>query len=89
MKNKVLNSKIHLELYAGLYYKPYNENGDEIKGILLKDCTSLYNDRNTWEMITLEDDGSLHVGPFNWDGYNTDNIGDDNFVLKYIEHLNK
>jgi len=49
MKRKIeLNDEIYLELEGGFYYKPYNKDGDEIKGVLLKDCTDLYNDGKTW-----------------------------------------
>ena len=88
MRSKIkLNNEIHLENVGGYYYKPFNSNGREIKGILLKDCTDLYNDRNTWEMITIEKDGDLDIGPFNWNGYNTNEMGWNNFVYDFIIKL--
>lgn len=83
-----LNKQIHLENVGGYYYKPFNNNGEEIKGILLKDCSYLYDD-DTWEMITIESDGTLDVGPFHWDGEDLTEIGSNNFVLNYIIKLNK
>jgi|LakMenE01Jun11ns_1017448.scaffolds.fasta_scaffold9359657_2 hypothetical protein len=89
--NKIkLNEEIHLENVGGYYYKPFNNNGEEIKGILLKDCVGLYSDgSDTWEMITIESDGSLDVGPFHWDGEDLTQIGYNNFVLNLIIKLNK
>ena len=86
MRRKIeLNNEIHLELEGGTYYKPYNQDGDEIKGILLKDCTHLYNDGKTWEFIDIDNNGCLDVGPFIWNGYDTGNIGNDNWVLNCIQ----
>ena len=89
--NKIkLNEEIHLENVGGYYYKPFNNNGEEIKGILLKDCVGLYSDgSDTWEMITIGKYGSLNVGPFHWDGEDLTEIGWDNYVLEYIIKLNK
>jgi hypothetical protein len=87
--NKIkLNEEIHLENEGGYYYKPFNNNGEEIKGILLKDCSYLYGD-DTWEMIRIKSNGSLDVGPFHWDGEDLTEIGWDNYVLEYIIKLNK
>jgi hypothetical protein len=88
---KKLNKQIHLENVGGYYYKPLNTNsGEEIKGILLKDCVDLYSGGgDTWEMITIESDGTLNVGPFHWDGEDLTEMGNDNFVLNYIIKLNK
>jgi hypothetical protein len=87
--NKIkLNEEIHLEKVGGSYYKPFNKNGDEIKGILLKDCTELYDDGMTWEKIYLMKDGSLDVGPFHWDGEDLTQMGSNNFVFNRIMILN-
>jgi hypothetical protein len=88
MKNKIkLNSQIHLENIGGHYYKPFKNDGSEIKGLLLKDCTDLYIDGNTWEMIDINSDGCIDVGPFIWDGLTNNEIGYNNFVYDYILKL--
>jgi hypothetical protein len=88
MKNIIqLDSIIYLENIGGYYYKPFSKDGIEIKGLLLKDCTKIYKDGNTWEMIDIDSDGCIDVGPFRWDGLTTNEIGYNNFVYDYILKL--
>lgn len=84
MRSKIkLNDELHLEVCGGYYYKPYTSDGIEIKGVLLKDCSSLYGD-DTWEMITT-DDGYIDVGPFHWGVYERENL----LVNYFMRRLNK
>jgi hypothetical protein len=88
MRNKLkLNNEIHLENIGGYYYKPFKSNGDEINGIILKDCRYLYDDGETWEMISNDSNGCIDVGPFHWDGYDLEEIGYNNFIMDYILKL--
>lgn len=82
-----LNNEIHLQNVGGYYYKPFKSNGEEINGLILKDCRNLYGDGSTWEMITIDSEGCIDVGPFSWDGYDLDEIGYNNFVMDYLLEL--